>query len=143
MANHHQRQINLHKLQQISAQITITGSPTNSKSKNLNKKEKKKKKKLKIFNKHCQPTTATNTVAHYSHKHRRPKTQPTTAATMTPPPAQNPNLTDQSMTQNPHIETHYSHKHRHPLQPQTSPAQNSTNHRHNHNPTTGPKSQPK
>ena len=52
------------------------------------------------------PTTATNTAAHYSHKHLRPKTQPTTGTTTTPPPAQNPNLTNQSMTQNPHIETH-------------------------------------
>ena len=120
--------------------ITITGSPTNSKSKDLNKREKKKKKKLKIFNKHCQPTTATNTAAHYSHKHCRSKTQPTTIATTTPPSAQNPNPTDQSMTQNPHIETHCSHKHRHPLQPQTLPAQNSINHCHNHDTTTGPKS---
>ena len=79
---------------------TITGSATNFKSKNLNKRGGK--------NQNLQQTL----LAHYSHKHRQPKTQPTTAITTTPPPAYNPNPTDRSMTQNSHIKTHpKSHTH--------------------------------
>ena len=54
-ANHHQRQINLHKLQSQSLDLQQIPNPKIS-----TKKEKKKKKKLKIFNKHYRPTTATN-----------------------------------------------------------------------------------
>ena len=79
---------------------TITGSATNFKSKNLNKRGGK--------NQNLQQTL----LAYYSHKHRQPKTQPTTAITTTPPPAYNPNPTDRSMTQNSHIKTHpKSHTH--------------------------------
>ena len=98
MANHHQRQINRHKLQSQSLDLQQIWNPK------ISTKEKRKRRK--------NSKSSTNTATHYSHKHCRPKTQPTTATTMTPPEAQNLNPTNQSMTQNPHIETHpKSHTH--------------------------------
>ena len=140
-ANHHQRQINLRKLQSQSLDLQQIPNPKTSTKKKIKKKRKRNSKSSTNTADPLQPQTspAQNSTNH-CHNHDTttgPKSQPNRSINdpkpthrnplqpQTPlpstatniagpklnqpppqPPAQNPNPTDQSMTQNPHIETH-------------------------------------
>ena len=96
-ANHHQWQINLHKLQSQSLDLQqILNPKTSTKKKRKRKRNSKSSTNIvdPLQSQTSPPTTTTNIAGP---KLNQPPPQP---------PAQNPNPTDQSMTQNPHIETH-------------------------------------